>query len=734
MTAPTANRLAPAVRPAARAAARPAEDANPARVFTWLRLHALTIAFCGSLLGGGLAYLAWVLVPAKYEVYAQFQVASAPSYIANQNDPQRSRTDFNTYLKTMAKLIKSHEVLTVALRNGIADLPLLKAQTDPVKFLDDEVTVDWAEGSEVVRIVMKGDNPDEVAAIVGAVKTAFLKEVIEKDTRRKMELLELVKKARTDFSDQIRKKGGVLGEAQGPVVPAGGVDPVAPGVPVVNEQIRRATTDLLVRRLNDFEEQLASYPAVIADRQRKRDNLLKRIEAVKAAKPTPDMIAFAEKDPEYVDLKARAKKERQNYQYVKGIATNPDAETVEAFRQKAEYFEAEAETLKEKKAKQFAQAKMQAETAPLDLALAEVEREISGLDDRLRAATALRDQTRKTLAELPPEQRKADGTPLKPDEKPAVDVDKTDLLAHGLLLDQITKQEILLDFEVKSPHRVQASPQVSTPVQKDLKKQILVTIAAGLFGFVLVGFGAVTYEMRVKKVSGLVDLKAAGPLPVVGVVPWDPAETPVTDPARRVLAGEAIDKLRSYVTQGWIARGATKVAVTSPVEDEGKAYTALGLANSLAAAGHRTLLIDFDLKNPSLHSVAGIRPSPGVGDLLVGESDPSRAVVGLPGGLYLLPAGTVTDDARKACVGGSLDSLLARLCEPFDVVVIHTPGLLASAEAVELARRADAVLVCALYRQTRTPWVRAAAERLASMEVPFSGLVYLGATPAEALC
>jgi Mrp family chromosome partitioning ATPase len=240
--------------------------------------------------------------------------------------------------------------------------------------------------------------------------------------------------------------------------------------------------------------------------------------------------------------------------------------------------------------------------------------------------------------------------------------------------------------------------------------------------------------MRVRKVSGLADLKGPGSLPVVGVVPWDPGETPVVDPARRILAGETLDRLRSYVTQAWIARGATKVAVTSPVADEGKAYTAFGLANSLAAAGHRTLLIDFDLKNPSLHTVVGAKQTPGVGDLLRNESDPGRAVVGLPGGLYLLPAGTPSDDARKACVGGNLDALLSRLTEPFDVVVIHTPGLLASAEAVELARRADAVLVCAMYRRTRTPWVKAAGERLAAMEVPFSGLVYLGATPAEALC
>lgn len=757
MTGPivSSNRLTPHAAPRPlppRPAVRSGEDANPTRVLTWLKLHALTIAFCGGLLGAALAYLAWVLLPAKYEAYAQLQVASAPSYIANQNDPQRSRTDFNTYLKTMAKLIKNHEVLTVALRHGISDLAVIKAQKDPIKFLDEEVTVDWQEGSEVVRIVMKGDNPDEVSAIVQAVKTAFMKEVIEKDTRKKMELLEMVKKARTDFSEQIRRKGGPLGDIPGidkGVVPAvgladtagAGAQPVGgiglPGLPaVLGEQARRVMSDLLIRRLTEYEEQLASYPAVLSDRRRKRDSLLKRIDSVKSAPPTPDMLLYAEKDPEVLELKAKAKKERENYQYVRGIATNPDAPSVEAFRLKAERLEAEAGAMQEKKAKQYAQSKMQAETAPLDLALADLEREISGLDDRLRAATTLRDQVKKTLSEFPPEPRKADGTPVRADEPkgPAVDVDKTDLLAHGLLLDKITQQEILLDFEVKSPHRVQASPTVSSPIQKDLKKQVLATAAAGLFGFVLVGFGAVAYETRAKRVCGLADLKGGGFPPVVGVVPWDPTETPVTDPTRRVLAGEAIDKLRSFVSQSWIARGAAKVAVVSPVGDEGKSYTAFGLAGSLAAAGYRTLLIDFDLRSPGLHTTAGKGSTPGVSELLRGEADPAKAIIGLPGGLYLLPAGLVTEETRKACVGTRLDALIARLAEPFDVVVLHAPGLLASAEAVELVRRADAVLVCALYRATRVPWVRSAADRIAAMEVPQAGLVYLGATPQEALC
>ncbi len=748
-TVASINRIVPAVsvRPnPPRPAVRSGEDPNPTRVITWLRLHTLTIVFCGSLLGAALATLAWVIFPAKYESYAMFQVASAPTYIANSNDPQRSQTAFNTYLKTIAKLIKSYEVLTVSLRD-ISELPIIKAQKDPVKFLDDEVIVDWQEGSEVVRIVMKGDNPDEVAKIVGAVKNAFMSEIIEKDLLQKKDLLDKVKKERTEFSEKIRKKEGLFGDAAafaGAAVPAaGGLDGaivqaagVGAAAPAVGEQVRRVMTDQLIHRLSEYEEQLASYPSYIADRKRKREGILQRIETLKAAKPTPDMLVFAEKDAEVIELKAKAKKERQNYQYVKSIAVNPDAQTVEAFKLKAEQYEADLEALKEKKAKQYAQAKSVVEMTPLDLALADVEREISSLNDRLLAATTLRDQAKKALAELPPEPRRADGTGDRKDDPkgPAVDVDKTDLLAHGVVLDRITIQEIQTAFEVDSPPRVRAFPSVSSPVQKDLKKQILATVAAGLFGFVLIGFGAVAYEVRVKRVSGLADLKGPGSLPVVGVVPWNPTETPVVDPTRRVLAGEAIDKLRSYVSQSWIARGATKVAVCSPVADEGKSYTAFSLASSLAAAGQRTLLIDFDLRKPSLHTFTGSKPVPGVSELLRDESDPVTTVVGLPGGLYLLPAGQVTDEARKACVGAKLDALLARLAEPFDVVVIHTPGLLASAEAVELARRADAVLVCALYRETRTPWIRSAADRIASMEIPYSGLVYLGATPQEGLC
>jgi Mrp family chromosome partitioning ATPase len=244
----------------------------------------------------------------------------------------------------------------------------------------------------------------------------------------------------------------------------------------------------------------------------------------------------------------------------------------------------------------------------------------------------------------------------------------------------------------------------------------------------------VAYEARAKKVCGLADLATATPVPVVGVIPWTPDGAANRDPLRRAEVTEAVDKLRTYVAQTWLARGATTVAVSSPLGDEGKAFAAFGLAASLAQGGYKTLLVDFDLRQPALHSLAGVTNAAGVCELLRGEADFRQTIQVLPNGLHFLPAGKWSDEARPAAVGGRLESLLSRLKEPFDCVVLHGHALLTAAESVEVARRSEVVLLCALYRDTRLPLVKKAAERVATMEVPYSGVVYLGATPQEALC
>ena len=80
--------------------------------------------------------------------------------------------------------------------------------------------------------------------------------------------------------------------------------------------------------------------------------------------------------------------------------------------------------------------------------------------------------------------------------------------------------------------------------------------------------------------------------------------------------------------------------------------------------------------------------------------------------------------AQRTQLQAGIDALQE---QPYDCVVLHVHGLLTVAETVEVARRCEVVLVCAQYRETKLPLLRKATDRVATMEIPYSGVVYIGA-------
>ena len=106
------------------------------------------------------------------------------------------------YLKTTAALIKTDFVLNAAIRDGrLQELPTIKDQKEPIKFLEEEVLVNWQDGSEVIRITFKGHNPGEVKRVVDSVQQAFMKEVVEKDVHKRKAEWQKVQ----DAMDEMRK-------------------------------------------------------------------------------------------------------------------------------------------------------------------------------------------------------------------------------------------------------------------------------------------------------------------------------------------------------------------------------------------------------------------------------------------------------------------------------------------------------------------------------------------------
>ena len=181
------------------------------------------ILFCGSLLGGGLGYAAWELLASKFESTALFYVESVPTAIASQNKEQ-ARTDFLTYVKTTAALIKSEFVLNAALRD-IKDVPTVKDQKDPIKFLDEEVQVTSKEGLEVIYVSFKGHSPTDVKKIVDAVQGAFMSEWVMTDFQRKKSFMQQIQDARIDLQKVLEKHEKTPAGRPPAVVPAAAVVP-----------------------------------------------------------------------------------------------------------------------------------------------------------------------------------------------------------------------------------------------------------------------------------------------------------------------------------------------------------------------------------------------------------------------------------------------------------------------------------------------------------------------------
>jgi len=583
--------------------------------------------------------------------------------------------------------------------------------------------------------------------------------VVEKELKSKKSLLDEVEKAKSELVKLMTDKAGVPGAKDAPpaiatnppapgsmvmpiptlpgaggIVPAGDPAPVLPTGPAADiiaetDAIKRMMLPSRIATRQRLENEINyRHESALKERTEVINSLKQQLEALKTGAPAAEVIAAAENDPEVQAAEAKAKKLWGDYNYLKRVAQDPNDPRVVRVKSQAEAADKEAAKLKYDRAVQMETGRRQGKANELIKQLELAERGKRSLEEQHRMSRKQLDDVRKQIEETPALVKEAEEKP------PMFDPLRTDINMHNNILAGMIAQAVRLQYELKSPPRVQPLQPASTPAQKDSKKQIAATIVAGLMGFGLIGLGAVAYESRAKKVSSLVELKTTGPTAVIGVVPWTPDGTTARDPVKRADVNEAIDKLRAYVAQTWLARGATTVAVTSPLGDEGKSFTAFGLASSLAQAGYKTLLVDFDLRNPSLHPYAGVANGTGVCELLRGEADPRGSVLTLPNGLNFLPAGKWSDEARQAAVGGRLETLLSRLREPFDCVVLHGHALLTVAESVEIARRSEVVLLCTLYRETRLPLLRRAAERLTAMEVPYSGVVYLGATSNEALC
>jgi polysaccharide biosynthesis transport protein len=187
---------------------------------------------------------------------------------------------------------------------------------------------------------------------------------------------------------------------------------------------------------------------------------------------------------------------------------------------------------------------------------------------------------------------------------------------------------------------------------------------------------------------------------------------------------EAIRTLRNSILLTDFDRRLRSILLTSASPSEGKSTVAAHLAATHAGQGKRTLLIDGDLRRPSVHRLYQVPNSVGLSNVLLQQISWRDAIVQMPDpvGLDILPAGPSTRRASDL-IGTGLADLVEEAAREYDLVVLDAPPLLGFAEPLQMACVVDGVIVVARAGETSRTALGSVITTLARLRANLVGVV-----------
>jgi succinoglycan biosynthesis transport protein ExoP len=246
----------------------------------------------------------------------------------------------------------------------------------------------------------------------------------------------------------------------------------------------------------------------------------------------------------------------------------------------------------------------------------------------------------------------------------------------------------------------------------DMKFNLALGLLAGLAIGVLL---ALLFEYLDDTLKAPEDVEQQLGLSVLGVIPKLKAPTTpaaaLEDP--RSAFAESYRSVRTalqFATDEGVPRC---LLVTSSTPSEGKSTTALTLARNFAQLGKRVLLIDADLRNPSLHKTLGLQNQLGLSNYLAGAAKANDVLQasGAPG-LTLMASGPLPPNPAELLMGPKLLSLLSIAMEKFDQVIVDGPPVMGLADAAILGNACAGTMLVIESGETRIGLARNALKRL----------------------
>ena len=201
----------------------------------------------------------------------------------------------------------------------------------------------------------------------------------------------------------------------------------------------------------------------------------------------------------------------------------------------------------------------------------------------------------------------------------------------------------------------------------------------------------------------------------------------LSDP--RSPAAEAFRTLRTNIYFSGLDRSIQALLVTTVAPVEGKSLTLANLAVAMAQGDKRTILVDTDLRRPTLHTIFDLNNDHGLTSLFIdakGPIEPAFNDVGVPN-LQVLTSGPLPPNPAEALGSQRMLEVIAALKQRADIVLFDAPPVIAVTDALVLGTRVDGVVLVIEAGATRREHARRAKEQLEKLNIRIVGAVLNGA-------
>lgn len=319
----------------------------------------------------------------------------------------------------------------------------------------------------------------------------------------------------------------------------------------------------------------------------------------------------------------------------------------------------------------------------------------------------------------------------------------------------LTKRETLrIDAaQRQTPWEILTPPSEPRASAASAKRNLALGTVLGL----MLGSGiAILVDRLSGKIYTIDELKEASRIPILGTIPHDQLlekgqslvfqlnqlpsmsdlgmDVDLYSSSAQVSSGQEmstplLEAFRSLSTNVRLSRPNKPIkffAVSSAAPNAGKSTISSHLAHAMASMGQRTLLVDTDLRRPSLHRLCGFsNPSKGLSSYIAGEFELDEILIQLPANknLFMVPAGPVPPNPIEILTARRMDDFLSRAYEDFDIVIFDTPPLLGFADALTIASKAQGILLTARLGQIKISQLQSALDELQIARIPVVGMV-----------